>query len=239
MTKKMLNCVVVACVAGAAFCASRAQAALIVNLNGVTSITDNAAGDSDPAVGRIINSSNVTGFGIAVSIAASNSPGTSTAGLLQISSLDIENQTGGTGVLTITVSDTNYTLPGAGIASMLLDSDIGGTFAQGSAVGNTVSFRSFADPANVQPAAAVSTPALIFLKATSSTTEAFSGSNTVPWTRGAGAYSLANQAVITLTAGGQVNISGTTTATLVPEPASLAAIGLAGTALAMGRRRRH
>jgi len=226
------------CLAGAAFFCSRGvDAALILNLNGATTITDNGAGDSDPAVGRIVNTSVVAGFGISISIAASNSPGTATAGLLQISSLVIENQTPSPGTLTITTSDTNYTLPGGAGTPMTLENDIGGTFALGSAVGNTVSFRSFADPANSQPAGPVSTPALTFIKATTNTTESFSGSNQAAWTRAAGPYSLANQAVITLASGGQVNISGTTTAEAVPEPASLALISAVAGALLVGRRR--
>jgi hypothetical protein len=197
---------------------------------------DNGPGDSDPALGRITNTSIVGGFGIAISIAASNSPGTSTAGLLQISSLLIENQGSGTGSLTITTSDTGYTAPGGGGSSMSLENDIGGTFSIGSAVGNTVTFRSFADPTNGQPAGSVSTPSLVFLKSTTSTTESFSGSNSVNWIRGGGPYSLTNVATVTLAAGGQINLSGTTT--VVPEPTSVVALG-ALSAAAFGLRRRR
>jgi len=225
------------CLAGAAFiCPRGADAALVVNLNGATTITDNGAGDNDPATGRIVNTSVVAGFGIAISIAESTSPGTATAGLIQISSLLIENQTGAPGTLTITTSDTNFSLPGSGAQPMNLESDIGGTFALGSGVGNSVAFQSFADPANGQPAAAVATPVLTFIKATTNTSESFSGSNTSTWTRAAGPYSLADKAVITLSPGGQVNISGTTTAEAVPEPGSFALLGVG--ALALARRRK-
>ena len=213
--------------------ASQAHAALVLNLNGAINVTDNGAGDLNPAVGQITNQSVVAGFGIAISVAASNSPGTPTAGLLQISSLLIENQAAGTGVLTITTSDTNYFLPTGPLMS--LDSDVGGTFSIGSAIGNSVSFQSFADPNNAQPAGPVSTPPMNFFKSTSATTESFSGSNSVNWVRNAGPYSLTNVAVVTLAAGGQVNLSGTTTA--VPEPTSALALAAMSAGL-LGLRRR-
>jgi len=149
--------------AGAMFAAApTAKAALVVNLNGGTTITDNGAGDTDPATGQITNSSTVAGFGVAITVAESNSPGTSSSGLIQISSLSIKNQGAGQGSLTISVSDNNYTAPGTNGSPMLLESDIGGTFAKGSAAGDSVSFRSFVDPANVQPATVNGTAALSF-----------------------------------------------------------------------------
>jgi hypothetical protein len=220
-------------VAAGTLLATQANAALVLNLNGAINVTDNGAGDLNPAVGQITNQSVVAGFGIAISVAASNSPGTPTAGLLQISSLLIENQGAGTGVLTITTSDNNYILP-AGPA-MTLESDVGGTFSIGSAVGNSVSFTSLADPNNTQPSAAVLGPTLNFFKATSANSESFSGSNSIGWVRGGGPYSLTNIATVTLAAGGQVNLSGTTTA--VPEPTSALALAAMSAGL-LGLRRR-
>jgi len=224
--------------AGAMFAAApTAKAALVVNLNGGTTITDNGAGDTDPATGQITNSSTVAGFGVAITVAESNSPGTSSSGLIQISSLSIKNQGAGQGSLTISVSDNNYTAPGTNGSPMLLESDIGGTFAKGSAAGDSVSFRSFVDPANVQPATVNGTAALSFSNPSSTATNAFSGSNSVNWTHGVGAYSLTGVATISLTSGGQVNLSGSTTASLVPEPASLSLLALGG--LLAARRRRN
>jgi len=239
MLKKMLKggtiCGLFA--AGAMFASTpTAKAALIVNLNGGTTITDNGAGDTDPATGQITNTSTVAGFGVAITVAESNSPGTSTAGLIQISSLSIKNQGTGQGSLTITVSDNNYTAPGTNGSAMLLESDIGGTFAKGSATGDSVSFRSFVDPANAQPATAIGTSALTFSNPSSTSTNAFSNSNSVNWTHGAGPYSLTGVATIALSSGGQVNLSGSTTASLVPEPASLSLLALGGL-LAIRRRR--
>jgi hypothetical protein len=237
MLKKMLKggtiCGLLA--AGAMF-APTARAALMLNVGG-NIVTDNGAGDLDPTVGTINNTTNVGGFGVAITIGESNSPGNGTAGLLQISNLSIENQTGGTGSLTITASDTGYTAPGTAGVPMTLESDMGGTFSKGAAIGNSVTFQSFADPLNSQPTAANPTPLLTFNKATSNTTESFSGSTQGAFTHGAGAYSLSNVTTITLAAGGQVNLSGTTTASAVPEPATLGLLAMGG--LLAARRRRN
>jgi hypothetical protein len=216
-----------ACLAGGLFFASDAGAALILNLNsGAIVVSDNGAGDTDPAVGSIVNNSVVGGFGVAISIATSNSPGTPVAGLLQISSLDVSNLGAGTGVLSIQVSDTGFTLPGSGSTPMLLETDMGGTITR-AAFGDTVTFKSSADPANGQPAGPVSTPPLVFVKSLPVVTESFSGSNSTLWVRAAGPYSLSNVATVSLSAGGQLNLSGTTTATAgIPEPGALPALGL-------------
>jgi hypothetical protein len=232
-----LRNLVLGCAVGVAFWGSAdAQAALVLNLNnGAIVVNDNAPGlDSDPAVGSITNTSTVGGFGIAISIANSDSPGTPSSATLQISSLEIKNQGVGAGVLTIAVSDNNFTLPGGLGDAMTMYSDFGGTFSINAALGNSVSFQSFVDPANITPANAVSTAPLNFVK-TSSGTQAFSGSNSAPWVHGAGAYSLRNVATVSLSTGGQLNISGTTT--VVPEP-TFVALGALSTAVLGLRRRR-
>lgn len=235
---KMLRDFAIACAAGAALWVSAdANAALVLDLNnGAIVINDNAPGlDSDPAIGSITNTSTVGGFGIAISIANSDSPGTPSSATLQISSLEIKNQGVGAGVLTIAVSDNNFLLPGVAGSPMTMYSDFGGTFSLNAALGDSVSFQSFVDPANITPANAVSTAPLNFVK-TNPGTQAFSNSNSAPWVHGAGAYSLRNVSTISLSTGGQLNISGTTT--VVPEPTSLVALGgLAATAFGLRRRR--
>jgi hypothetical protein len=225
----------IVCAAGAALLLTpSADAALILNLNGVINVTDNGAGDSDAAVGRITNSSNVAGFGIVVSIAGSNSPGAPTGGLLQISSLAIQN-TGGAGAVVITVSDTDFSQPGSA-GPMLLESDIAGTFSAGALVGDSVIFQSFADPLNTGAAGPATTLPIISTRSAPGTTEVFSGSDDAAWARLAGPYSLTNVTTVLLSPGGQVNLSGTTTA--VPEPASVAVLGVAGVMGLCARRRR-
>jgi len=234
-TKKILLLAGAACIGAAGLVCSRANAALMVNLNGVITVTDNGAGDTDPAVGRITTTQTVPGFGISVDIASSNSPGTATAGLLTINSLDIQNLGTAAAALTVTTSDTGYTAPGGAATLMNLDSDIGLTFSNGAIIGNTATFKSSADPANAQPAAAFNTALLTFTKATANSTESFNGSNQTTFTRLGTPYSLSNTAVITLSPGGQVNLGGTTTATAIPEPAALGC--LAGLGMLAVRRR--
>jgi hypothetical protein len=217
-TRKLIMAAAVS--AGIFSAAAVTNAALILNINnGASVITDNGAGDSDPTVGRISNTFTSAGYPVVINLAASNSPGSSTAGLLQINSLDVENGAN-PATLDLRVSDTGYTSPGTAGSSMLLQNTLTGSFTQ-AALGNTVTMQSFADPANGQPAAAVSTPVLTFTKATPLTTEPFSGTNSVAWTRAAGPYSLADHIVLTLSANGQTQLTATTNATLVPEPATL------------------
>jgi len=222
----------------AAFTASASQAALILDYNNnAVVVVDGGAGDLDGVVnGQIINNAVVAGFGVAITVAASNSPGNPAGATLQVQSLDIQNQNPNPASLQIRVSDTNYTQPGGAGSPMLLTSSVGGTFTNG-AIGNSASFRSFADPNNSQPAGPVSTAALTFLRTTTAPTESFSGTDFANFVRNAGPFSLANIVSTTLSAGGQLNISGTTTATaLVPEPLTA---GLLGLAAMTGLRRRR
>ena len=187
--------------------------------------------------GRIINTSVVAGFGVSVTVAASNSPGAPSGGLLQVQSLDIQNLSATPASLVIRVSDAGFTQPGGAGSPMLLSSSVGGTFTLGN-VGDNVTFQSFADPNNAQPAGAVASPAQSFSKLNPAlTTESFSSLTSAPFTRNAGAYSLTNITTTTLSAGGQLNISGTTTATAVPEPTTLALVGFGVTGLVVRRRR--
>jgi hypothetical protein len=204
--------------------AASSQAALILDLQGgATVVADNGPGDSDLTIGRIINTSVTAGFGVSVTVAQSNSPGDPSAGILQVQSLDIQNMNPNPATLVLRVSDTGFTMPGGPL--MRLDSSVGGTFTLG-AVGDLVTFQSFADPANGQPAGPVSTPAMLFTRATNNVTESFSGANSANWARGGGPYSLTNITTVMLSAGGQMNVSGTTTAVEVPEPQLLSALGL-------------
>ena len=216
--------------------AREARAALIVDYqNGSIVVADNGPTDSDPTVGRIINTTTVAGFGIAITVAASNSPGSATGGLLQIQSLDVQNGNPEASTLIIRVRDTGFTTPGGAGSSIRMDSAVGGTFTN-APVGNNLTFQSFADPNNVDPAAAVNTAALVFTKSTNLATESFSGANFTNFNRNAGPYSLMNKTTMQLAPGAQMNMSGTTATSLVPEPASLAL--LAAGVLGMRRRRR-
>lgn len=219
--------------------APAAKAALIVDFGGAApAVTDNGPGDSDLTSGRIISNTVVAGFGVSITVAASNSPGTSSVGVLNVQTLNIQNLGGATASLTVRVSDNNYTAPGAIGWLMDLASSAGGTFTGGN-VGDSLSFQSFADGTNAQPATAFAMPVQPFSKLTTLPTESFDNTITAQFTRGA-AYSLTNITSVTLSAGAQASFSGNTTATAaeppVPEPTGVAALLLGG--LLATRRRR-
>lgn len=225
-----------AAIASAVGFSASAHGALMVAFNGGSPVTDNGAGDTDASVGRIITTQVVGGFGVSVVIANSNSPGAANGGVIQVSSLSIQNLSATPASLGIRVSDTGFTNPGTSGTPMTLTSSWGGTFTN-AAVGNTASFQSFADPANAQPANVNPTAMLNATKSNAGLiTESFDGVNSTGFVHGAGAYSLSNSISVTLASGGQANISGTTAATVTPEPLSLTA--LAGGAALLIRRRR-
>jgi hypothetical protein len=173
---------------------------------------------------------------VTITVAGSNSPGTPAAGVLQVTSLDIQNMNPAQAALVIAVSDTNYTLPGMPGDNMLLQSAVGGTFTL-SALNDAMTFQSFVDPANAQPATALNTPALLFFKTNPLLgTEPFNGGNSIPWMRGAGPYSLTNITTVVLSNSAQMNMSGTTIA--IPEPA-VASLGMLGLSAMMALRRRR
>jgi len=217
--------------------ASNSSGALVLNLNGTTFITDNGAGDSDPVIGRINNTSTIGGFGVAITIVSSNSPGDPNAGSLQVTSLDLINNNATSASLTIQTSDTNFSLPGGAGTPMRLDNSAGGTFTN-SAIGNTLSYQSFADPLNGQPASAIASPVAAFTKSTAAFTEPFSGLTSTNWARAANPYSLSSLLSMSLSPGAQMNFSGTTAAVSVPEPGTVALVAVATTSLALRRRQR-
>lgn len=216
-----------------------AQAALVLDLqNGGIVVQDNLAGDNDPTVGIISNSSSIAGFTFQITVAQSNSPGVSTGGTLGVVNLQVTNVSNpGTASLVITATDDGFALPAAGVGGLMqLSGSAGGTFTVPSAIGDSVKFQSFVDPSNdsiVGDADEVSTALLQFFRGTNAATEAYSGNDVVNWTR-AGAYSLRSVITTTLSPGGTVQVTGTTVAT--PEPGVLGSLCLAG-AMFIRRRR--
>ena len=212
---------------------------------GGTPFFDNIGLDVDPAPGQMNVTTSVGNFSVVITVATSNSPGSGSGGLLQITSLDIRNTSPGSSTLVIKLGDIDFTVPGSPGSFIQLDSSVGGTFVFGH-VGDTASFQSFADPANgLLNLSAASTAPLPFTRSTTFLTEAFSGFNDAVFVKG-GLYSLSNVITTSLSSGGQLNISGTTETVLVPdpgtgtvivpEPASLSLLGL-GSLLILRRRR--
>jgi hypothetical protein len=206
-----------------------ANAALMLTLTSGSSsitITDQGVNDQSSTPGIIqYNTSSFDGLNLSISLAESNSPGT-TEGTLSITSLDISSSTASQAnpaTLTLLASDTGYTMPGTGGSSMDLSSEIGGAFSN-PAPGNQITFQSYVDPTNQQPASAdiannVSTPLQTFNNPTNS----FDNTVHAPWTRGAGPYSLSDYMTIAIAAPGDYdNDTGITTASLstssLPDP---------------------
>jgi hypothetical protein len=192
-----------------------ANAALVLVLDGGTTnqdtILDNGIGDTANTItGTIVNTQvNYGGFSIAVSTANSNSFGTSASGNISVSTLVVTNNNSVPATITLLTSDTGFTSPGSSGSLMNLVSSVSGTSSGG---GGTVSFQSFADPANAQPATAVSTAVQ-----TLAITPSFNNTVNTSFTRGSGAYSLADFLSVTLAGGATATITGATTAS-VPEP---------------------
>jgi hypothetical protein len=226
---------------------SAAPAALIVTLsNGATtaSITDNLAGDSNPNPGQITYVGAVGGFSTTITIATSNSPGAPTGAILQMSSIDVRNDSSNQQTLSITVGDTDFILP----SGAFLGSAFAGTFTNAQ-IGDSTAFQSFADSSNTQYGQSgptvTTTGAQSFVLATGISPTSFNTLDAwVPFASPT-AYSLTNLTSITLAPGAQSNVSGTTTVTVsgpgsgsdAPEPATLAL--LVPGALALLIRRRH
>jgi hypothetical protein len=218
-----------------------AQGAFILTLqSGATtvSVPDNGSGDIDPTVGVITFTGPVGVYSTNITTGFSNEPGDTFGGLLQISSLNAHNGSGGQATLTATLEDTSFTQPAT--TSLALGSSLGLTVLRSTA-GDSLSFQSYADPSNTQGGTAVTTGVQSFTFPTVSTSTSFSDTATSVQFTGSGPYSMKNVTSLTLSALGQLNVSGTTTVSAtsgVPEPASLGMLLVGTGVLALRRRRR-
>jgi hypothetical protein len=195
-------------------------------------ITDGSALDQDSTTGKILLEGSYGDFTVQTSVAGTSNrttPGTGDIAQLQITDLAVRNNSGGQKTLTILLSDTDFTFPGGTGSAMTLRSSIGGTFL-GALVGDSFTFQSFADNNNVVNGTQISTDPLTFTSPGGVQTS-YSGNNSIDFTRG-DTYSLSNSSTFTLSPGGQLNPSGTTSVIgssgsgiaggPVPEPGSLA-----------------
>lgn len=221
-TKKVLAGLALATVFG--FSAQQTDAALIVELeNGASTVTvtDNGVGDSDPTLGSVTYVGSVGVFDINVTTGISKPlVGSATEPILTLNSVNTSSTAAGT--LKVRMTATDFTGPvGAGLAAPL---DFGGT------TNGTAALDAYVDSSNA--AFGMATPA--------GSLGAFGpgpfDDSSASIVSATGPYSATLEATIVHAAplditsfGGQLRV--------VPEPGSLALIGLG--ALLVGRRRRR
>jgi hypothetical protein len=192
-------------------------------------VSDNGSGDQNSATGTITFRGTYGDFTVYTSltgISNRTNPGTGTESDLQITDLAIRNNSAGVKSLTVLLSDSGFTFPGGTGSAMTLRSSIGGTFL-GATLGDTFSFNSYATTPEPN-GTTYSTSAQTF-SFPGGVQSDFHNDASTDFTRGA-SYTLGNSSVFSLSAGGQLNTSGTTAVggasgsgiASVPEPASLA-----------------
>jgi hypothetical protein len=205
----------------------------------VTTVTDNGAGDLDPTVGTIFISRTVDQ--VTLSIAANSNKGSAEpAAQVQDATVNIQNTANVAQNVRISVTDTNFTVPGTTGNTATLQSRLGISSIGGVVTPLTGTFTSYTDNSNAEFGKAFGTPSqnLVFLLPPS---EQLKEAN---FTR-AGNYSLTNEFLLTLPANQEFGASftGTSRVFLTPAPtsallllSSLPALGLCWWAL---RRNRH
>lgn len=197
---------------------------LSANINGIIfSCADNAPCDTNPVVGQLaIADQTISGIQF---LGSAQTQVIGPTNSLNTSSFQIINTTGATVPITIAVSGVNYQGP---VASFSASSS--GTFQ--SAIGSTATFTYYADPANAQGANnPTDLPGTSLVpggdvKNVTLATDGFGFNHNGPFAA-SGLYSMSLGTTAMLTSGGSlVGRSQAIVTEQVPEPASLALLGV-------------
>jgi len=193
------------------------------------SILDNTALDSDPTVGVInvlTTSLNplLANYSFTALGATSNAPGNSTQAALTQNGTAQLIAGGGGGSVSITASDVDFNLPSG--PGGFLRSSASDTYTN-SPTGNSHAFTSWFNPTNTINATDVPSPTVTLLAVNPPNPNSHSGDAAPTPVSLTTPYGLTSTALITLTGGSstqpsQIQYTGSTTISAIPEPASLA-----------------